>query len=220
MADHNWISLTEAEDLILDHRFKELGNYILSMKVAWQAIEDRLISGTLSARPKSQNGYECNFRGTHERPVFPLREDGTIPPEFWFHYREANKNAAGLTLTGVTNARRERDDLYFFQAEGFIEDGQMEGWAKGVTVARNGLGGLLPPQPGRRLGSFQYGHKDAKIVAAALDKIDRGEMSGTEAVRLFAPMMPGSPELESKKARLRSRLRELGISFQRKNHGT
>ena len=207
-----WISISEAQAQIMERQSPKPDNLIQAYQHTWKLIERRLVDGQLVARPSRSGGaYGCVLRCEEGRPICPLSSDGTIPSDFWIHYCDARDNVPALiTIPTLTEASQIGDDFAFTLASGVIDNGTIEGWARGVDVHLEGLRGLLSISgrtPGTRID-------DSAVVELTLQAIRDGK-SPTDAVLEFFAMLGGNSTDDARKKRLRARLTEHGITFAR-----
>lgn len=203
-----WIRFDDAREAIEDHHLK-IGaetDYLEAAKSASRKILEALISGYLPSRPSTPDGFFMEFRTADGTQSFTLASDGTIPPQFWIHWQEAMGIACRelVTVDGPTTATSFDGNFAFRQAEGLRDNGILQGEAKGVELMRDKLPGGLPRPKGRPRKRM---HDDDAVVARARKAIDLG-YERSKVVARFARFMPGkSVQLDSKKRRLRDRLR-------------
>ena len=213
MANQDWISISKAVEHIVDRDVKRLGEFRLELYTqAWRALGDRLKSSELCARPNSREDYKCSFTSTSRNEVVPLNDDGTIPATFWFHFEEAlAMRPAIATLVGGTNASRDQDNFHFLQVEGLIDNGRLEGRARGVTVNRDGLGNLLP-RPGGRKGTRKVDR--IPVLTRADRSIKSGRQTPASALAHFWKQIDDPSATDDSKRRwLRRALERKGYIF-------
>lgn len=204
-----WVPIGEAFQALYHVLAREHG-YNVAYRVAKEMLDGMLYNGHLEARA-----------GTLEWSI--VRDDGSIemlaegcnlpvPKDFWFHFFEADSRyQPDLILVqpepnGPWTAR-SGSDFSFYENCGFREGVvSMSGKANGVAVRREQIPGYPKPK-GRRPGSSQLIDADSGIVNEAIAAILQGRKRA-EVIAEFAPFLTGPSSLDSKKRRLRTRLKE------------
>lgn len=206
MADKEWLPIEEAVELLVNKRMGDFDEYVEIYSFVWRILANYLQNGSLASRAERDGTFRLVFESYTETVEYDLLEDGQIPALFWFHFFEAQSlgSQSLASLHSTSTAQASSGSFWFEQNQNLKDNGKLIGVANGVEVERSSLPGNPPGPRGRRMG-HQY--DDSEIVLRARSML-ANDVPLKMVLRELAPSMEGGGEIDSKKRRLRERLRE------------